>query len=222
MAPNPGARSLVDRVYEYIIEQIITGAIRYGDTVSIKGVAGKLSVSSMPAREALKRLEFEGVVDIKPRSRCTVRIPSRNTILEVYGLREALEVYALSCCGESIPAKSLAHMKDIVQRMRSLGSETNATEKKRQAASLDREFHREICALASNELLNSFYRQLSLRVNMTMMHERTFRTMEKDWAEMHAEVLSCLQEERPRAVGLLRNHFASAKEIWKKDEEEAR
>jgi DNA-binding GntR family transcriptional regulator len=173
-------------------------------------------------REALKRLKFEGVVDIKPRSCCTVRIPSRNTILEVYGLREALEMYALSCCGESISAKNLARMKDIVQRMRSLGSETNATEKKHKAASLDREFHSEICSLASNELLNSFYRQLSLTVNMTLMHERTFRTMEKDWAEMHADVLSCLQEEPSRAIKLLRSHFANAKEIWRKEGEEAR
>jgi DNA-binding GntR family transcriptional regulator len=220
MASTPVERSLVDRVYEHLLEQIITGAIRYGDAISIKGVASKLSVSSMPVREALKRLEFEGVVDIKPRSSCTVRIPSRRTILEVYALREALEVYALSCCGASISSESLARMEGIIQRMRSLGNESNSAEREKKAIALDREFHSEICALAGNELLNLFYRQLSLRVNMTMMHERTFRTMEKDWAEMHADVLSCLQKDPSRAVGLLHGHFASAKEIWRKDGEE--
>ena len=55
------SRSLVDRVYEHLLEQIISGAVRYGDTISIKGVAARLSVSSMPVREALKRLEYEGV-----------------------------------------------------------------------------------------------------------------------------------------------------------------
>jgi DNA-binding GntR family transcriptional regulator len=209
--------SLVDRCYEHLLEQIITGNIRYGDTISIKGVARQLSVSSMPVREALKRLEFEGVVDIKPRSSCTVRVPSRRTILEVYALREALEVYALSCCGASVSGASLSRMEDIVTRMRGLANEKDPAEKEKRAISLDREFHQEICALAGNELLDSFYRQLSLRVNMTLMHERTFRTMEQDWAEMHADVLSCLQSDPQRAVGLLRGHFASAKEIWKKE-----
>ncbi|HTP59692.1 MAG TPA: GntR family transcriptional regulator [Spirochaetia bacterium] len=209
--------SLVDRCYEHLLDQIITGSIRYGDTISIKGVARKLSVSSMPVREALKRLEFEGVVDIKPRSSCIVRVPSRRTILEVYALREALEVYALSCCGAAVPGPSLSRMESIVMRMRGLGTEEDPAEKEKKAIALDREFHREICALAGNELLNSFYRQLSLRVNMTLMHERTFRTMERDWADMHADVLSCLKNDPPRAVDLLRGHFASAKEIWRKE-----
>jgi len=217
MARSRASKSLVDRVYEYLLDQIITGAIRYGDTISIKGMAGRLSVSSMPVREALKRLEFEGVVDIKPRSSCTVRVPSRRTILEVYALREALEVYALSCCGGRFPRASLARMEGIVARMRALGKEQDPVEKEKKAIALDREFHGEICALAGNDLLNATYRQLTLRVNMTLMHEKTFHTMEEDWAKMHADVLSCLQKDPVRAVGLLRSHFAGATEIWKKN-----
>jgi len=217
MARTAPSKSLVDRVYEYLLEQIITGAIRYGHTISIKGMASRLSVSSMPVREALKRLEFEGVVDIKPRSSCMVRVPSRKTILEVYALREALEVYALSCCGGSIPRASLARMGDIVARMRGLTGVKDAAEKEKKAISLDRDFHSEICALAGNDLLNTTYRQLTLRVNMTLMHEKTFRTMENDWAQMHADVLACLQSDPSRAVGLLKSHFASATEIWRKN-----
>jgi len=213
------ASSLVDRVYEYLLDQIISGAIRYGDTISIKGVAGRLSVSSMPVREALKRLEFEGVVDIKPRSSCAVRVPSQKTILEVYALREALELHALSTCAGRCPPASLQRMEAIVVRMRALVSEKEPGEREKKAIALDREFHSEICALAGNDLLNAMYRQLSLRVNMTLMHEKTFRTMEKDWAEMHAEVLDCLPKNLPRAIELLRGHFASATEIWKKDGE---
>jgi DNA-binding GntR family transcriptional regulator len=113
-------------------------------------------------------------------------------------------------------------MEEIVDQMRVLGSERDTAEKKKKAIALDRDFHSEICALAGNELLNSLYRQLSLRVNMTLMHERTFHTMEEDWAEMHADVVSCLQKEPARAIGLLRSHFASATEIWRKDAEDPR
>ena len=203
-------------MYEYLLEQIISGAIRYGDTISIKGVAAQLSVSSMPVREALKRLEFEGVVDIRPRSSCVVRVPSRTTILEVYALREALEAFALSSRKGRIPQASLQRMEDVVVRMRALAQETNPAEKERKAINLDREFHSEICALAGNSLLDTIYRQLTLRVNMTLMHEKTFRTMENEWAQMHAEVLACLRSDPSRAIELLRSHFAGAMEIWKK------
>ena len=79
--------SLVDRVYQHLLNQIITGMVKYGDSINLKKVAAELSVSTMPVREAVKRLEFEGVVSIKPRSSCRVRIPSRRMILEVYELR---------------------------------------------------------------------------------------------------------------------------------------
>lgn len=213
------ASSLVDRVYEYLLDQIIGGAVRYGDTISIKGVANRLSVSSMPVREALKRLEVEGVVDIKPRSSCTVCVPSQKTILEVYALREALEVFALASCRRNCPPESLERMARVVEKMRALGKEKDPAVKETRAIALDREFHGEICGLAGNDLLNSVYRQLSLRVNMTLMHEKTFRTMEKDWAEMHADVLACLSADPQRAIELLRSHFSSATEIWRRNGE---
>ena len=62
--------SLVDRVYECLLDQIVTGTIKYGDSISIKRIAAELNVSTMPVREAVKRLEFEQVVSIKPRSSC--------------------------------------------------------------------------------------------------------------------------------------------------------
>jgi len=165
----------------------------------------------------MKRLEFEGVVDIRPRSSCVVRVPSRRAILEVYALREALEVFALSRCGGEVPVESLARMGDVVARMQKLGSESDPAERERKAIALDREFHSEICALAGNTMLDQIYRQLSLRVNMTLMNEKTFRTMEKDWADMHANVLACLRKDPEQAIALLRSHFASATELWRKD-----
>jgi DNA-binding GntR family transcriptional regulator len=208
-------RSLVDRVYEYLLERIITGVIKYGDTISIKKVAMDLAVSSMPVREAVKRLEFEGVVTIKPRSACRVRMPSRRMIIEVYELREALEAFAITRSAGTLPPDTLAHLQGIVSQMRLLSKESNLDAREHRAIELDRQFHAEIIGLAGNELLNAFSRQLALHVNMTLMHERTYHTLEQEWAEMHAEVLRCIQCDPPRAVSLLRDHFARATALWK-------
>jgi DNA-binding GntR family transcriptional regulator len=208
-------RSLVDRVYEYLLERIITGVIKYGDTISIKKVAVDLAVSSMPVREAVKRLEFEGVVTIKPRSACRVRMPSRRMIIEVYELREALEAFALTRSAGRLSPETLAHLQQIVGQMRKLSEEPNLDAREHRAIELDRQFHAEIIGLAGNELLNAFSRQLALHVNMTLMHERTYHTLEQEWPEMHAEVLRCIQSDLPRAVSLLRDHFARATALWK-------
>jgi DNA-binding GntR family transcriptional regulator len=211
------ATSLVDRVYTHLLNRIITGTIRYGDAISIKRVAAELSVSSMPVREAMKRLEFEGVVTIKPRSACRVRRPTRRMILEVYELREAFEVFAVTRRDGKVDPSTLERMRGIVERMRGLSSEANADTREKAAIELDRQFHAEIIGLAGNEMLNAFSRQLSLHVNMTLMHEKTYHSLEKEWSEMHAEVLACLQNDPPRAVQLLRDHFARATALWKEN-----
>jgi len=206
--------SLVDRVYSHLLEKIISGAIRYGDTISIKKVAAELSVSSMPVREAVKRLEFEGVVTIKPRSACRVRVPSRRMILEVYELREALEGYAVMHQGPADP-QAITRLRAIVERMRGLSGENSPDTREQRAIELDRQFHTEIVGLAGNELLDAFSRQLSLHVNMTLMHEKTYHALEEEWAAMHAEIVTCLENDPPRAVELLRKQFARAVDLWK-------
>ncbi len=209
------AKSLVDRVYNHLLDRIITGAIRYGDTISIKKVAAELSVSSMPVREAVKRLEFEGVVTIKPRSACRVRVPSRQMILEVYQVREALEGFAVLQSRGRLDPAAVGRLRVIVEKMRLLTAEPSADEREHRAIELDRKFHEEIIGLAGIGLLNSFSRQLSLHVNMTLMHEKTYHALEDEWAAMHAQIVDCLESDPPRAVELLRSQFARATELWK-------
>ncbi len=212
---NSESLSLVERVYQHLLEKIISGAIRYGDPISIKKVAAELSVSSMPVREAVKRLEFEGVVTIKPRSACRVRIPSRRMILEVYQVREALEGFAvMRGSGRQDPAV-IGRLRVIVERMRLLSTEPSADIREKRAIELDRQFHTEIIGLAGNELLDAFSRQLSLHVNMTLMHEKTYHALEAEWAAMHAEIVDSLENDPARAVELLSQQLARAADLWK-------
>ncbi len=214
---NGESTSLVDRVYNHLLEKIISGAIHYGDTISIKKVASELSVSSMPVREAVKRLEFEGIVAIKPRSACRVRIPSRKMILEVYELREALEGYAVTHAKVHRHPEVVSRLRLIVDRMRELAAESSTDVREQRAIELDRQFHYELIGMADNDLLSSFSRQLSLHVNMKLMHEKTYHALEDEWPEMHARIVDCLEQDPPRAVNLLREQFARATDLWKQN-----
>jgi DNA-binding GntR family transcriptional regulator len=205
--------SLVDRVYEYILERIVTGAIKYGDSISIKDIAGELNVSTMPVREAVKRLEFEQVVSIKPRSSCRVRTPSRKMIMEVYELREVLELYAVQKSSRKVGPEAMGRLREIVEMMRGLSEERDVVAREKKAISLDREFHAELCRLAGNDFLSAYHRQLSLHVNMTLIHEKTYHALEQQWPEIHAEILHCIEEEPGRAPEVLHRHFANVTDL---------
>jgi DNA-binding GntR family transcriptional regulator len=205
--------SLVDRVYEYLLDQIVTGTIKYGDNISIKQIAAELNVSTMPVREAVKRMEFEQVVSIKPRSSCRVRKPSRKMIMEVYELREVLELYAVSKSLARVSPEALGRLHTIVERMRALREDPDAAGREKQAISLDHEFHSALCALAGNDFLNAYYRQLSLHVNMTLIHEKTYHKLEQHWPDVHAEILRCIEMEPTRAAEVLRRHFSNVTDL---------
>jgi len=207
VTPVIDTRSLVDQVYEYLLTQIITGAIQYGDILNVKKIATELKISTMPVREAVKRLECEHVVSIKPRSFCRIQKPSRKMIWEVYELRVCLERYAVTKSASHLPPKSLRRLHVIVQRMRALQVEADTRARAQRAIALDREFHAELCGLAQNDFLNAFYRQLSLHVNMSLIHEKTYQRLKRGWAGVHAEILRCIESEPARALEALQRHF---------------
>jgi DNA-binding GntR family transcriptional regulator len=211
-------RSLVDRVYGYLLNRIITGGIGYGEIINIKRIAQELDVSTMPVREAVKRLEFERMVSIKARSSCRVRMPSRTMILEVYELREALETYALTKSTGRVSREKLEELRRIVEKMRELDGEASVEEREKKAIELDRDFHAEICALAGNDFLNDVYRQLSLHVNISLIHEKTYRKLEDQYTESHAEILRCLEQDPAHALDVLKKHFKNVTDLLGKND----
>ena len=85
-----------------------------------------------------------------------------------------------------------------------LSGEPNLDAREHRAIELDRQLPRRSSALAGNELLNAFSRQLALHVNMTLMHEKTYRVLA--WSgHMRAEVLRGIQNDPPRAAGPARS-----------------
>lgn len=204
-------RSLVDKVYEYLLEHIITGAIQYGDTISIKSVAQELNVSTMPVREALKRLACEQIVEIRPRSTCQVKIPTQQVVADTYELRELLELHALKKIIPQLDPARLGRLREIVADMKRLGEERDASARERKAIGLDRMFHQELCRLANSEVLDHYYRQLILHVNMTLIHKRTYAKLEKQYFKNHADLLRCLEQNPAGAAEILKQHFADTK-----------
>jgi DNA-binding GntR family transcriptional regulator len=87
-------RSLVDEAAAALRASILSGEIRAGARIRIQDLEDHLGISRIPIREALRRLEAEGLVKTTPH-RATVATPlSLTELWDVYDVREALEIHA--------------------------------------------------------------------------------------------------------------------------------
>ncbi len=87
--------SLRRKAYQFIQQQVLSGRLRAGSAISEVGLAKQIGVSRTPVREAIGQLVAEGFLEQIPGRGAVVIQPEREDILELYELREALEVYAV-------------------------------------------------------------------------------------------------------------------------------
>src|SRR5947199_3567547 len=85
---------LAGEAYVTVRERILRGELAIGQVISRRKIAAELGMSFLPVSEALLRLEFEGLLESRPRAGTRVRIPSREDVRGHYIVREALEVQA--------------------------------------------------------------------------------------------------------------------------------
>lgn len=83
--------SLVDRVTDELHRSILNGDIRPGSAVSIVELCEQFDVSHIPVREALRRLESEGLVSLRPGRSALVAALSAEDLADIYRLRKLIE-----------------------------------------------------------------------------------------------------------------------------------
>lgn len=94
-APRLENRTLRERVFEHLRDEILSGALEPGSELLEVPVASALGISRGPLREALGRLAAEGLVTITPRRGAVVTKLTSAEFIEAYQVREALESLAV-------------------------------------------------------------------------------------------------------------------------------
>src|SRR5258708_15929279 len=89
-------KNVEDQVYDALREAILSGHFSGGERLIQAELAARLSTSRIPVRDALKRLEVDGLVDVDERGICRVVEFSPEDFAETYGLRAMLEPRARS------------------------------------------------------------------------------------------------------------------------------
>jgi len=106
---NIVVRTLSDQTYEIVRRRILVGAMQPGTAVRQDVIAAELGVSKIPLREALGRLEQDGLLSSYPNRGYVVRDLSSDEASEVFALRLKLEPGAVAeACLRATPADHAA------------------------------------------------------------------------------------------------------------------
>ena len=204
--------SLSDVVYEYLTKQIIEGNIRYGEKLNIKGISQQLKVSTMPVRDALKKLEMENVVQIKPRSNCVVTVPTRKSILDAVEMRELLELHAVRLAYRTVSENDLRPIREIVDKMKRIVEGAPSGEETNSYIHLDLLYHTELCNLAANDYLRKFYREVNLHLNMPFIYRIGIPPDINESYTDHKLIAEKLAENSPESLELLEDHLERSRD----------
>ena len=146
-----------ETVYRQLREQIISGVYRAGDRLPEVSLSTALAVSRTPVREALRRLESDGLVQGSGRG-VTVAGLSTPELQHAYAVRGALEALTAELAADR-------------QRAGRLEEITTAGDLE-QAAALNRRFHRGIAELAGNpvamEILDRLWNQITVSTRASL------------------------------------------------------
>src|SRR5205807_7149694 len=109
--------SLAGEAYEFVKQRILRGDLTMGQVISRRKIAAELGMSFLPVSEALLRLEFEGLLESRPRAGTRVRIPSKEDVRGHYLVREALEVEAARLFTEIATAEERTELVKLAVRV---------------------------------------------------------------------------------------------------------
>jgi len=105
---------ITDWVFEELKNAIIELRLPPGEPLREATIAERLGVSKTPVREALTRLEVEGLVESASFKGAVVSGYTREDLIELYELRELLEVWAVRVAAQSVSADDLGRLDQLM------------------------------------------------------------------------------------------------------------
>ncbi|MEQ4720303.1 GntR family transcriptional regulator [Nonomuraea sp. B19D2] len=208
LAPQAIQRNepLREAVYARIVDSILSGHYAPGASITEAALSRALQVSRTPIREALLRLESEGVLSSALARGFTVRSLDRREVTELYPILGALEGLAI----RTAHAPNAATMDTLHRTLDELEACDDAVRRWR----LDTVWHGALVAASGNQHLLSLTTQL--RVNLSryelayMRETRSRATADQQHRETLAAVVA---RDFPRAANVVEEHWRQGMEL---------
>jgi DNA-binding GntR family transcriptional regulator len=213
-------RGVVDDLAEAIQTRIIAGDIPAGARLPQEQLAAEYQLSRTPIREALRKLQAEGTVELVPNQGAVVRGTSVRDIRESYEVRAELEGMAAALAAQWITDEHLAQLRNAEELFRRSieGAQPEPPQGPPEQAWVraNNQFHEAVQAAAGNERLRMAIRDL----HKAFPRRLTWGALQSDSrlmaenVEQHGEILVAIERRDPDgARDAMRRHVLRAGEL---------
>lgn len=203
--PDLGAAPTAsDVIYKIIRESIINGLLDEGEPIRQDDVARQFNVSKIPVREALKRLEAEGLVTFQRNKGAVVSSISEPEVAQIFEVRAILESNAIRL---SVPNISAETLRKAEQYCNDFAAETNVG----RWAELNWQFHSCLYEDANRPYLVNMIRSVNDRIERYLRIQLSLSDGQKRADREHREILdSCRANDAEKAASLVFDHIMHA------------
>ena len=205
------ARTLADRVFAELQEDIVRGRIAPGSRVSEQSLAARYGVSRGPMREVIRRLEARRLLECQPHVGTRVASIDYPSLLDLYVVRESLEGMAARLAAQTMTDGEIAGLRDLLVRHEAQQDVQEGVAYFQREGDLD--FHyRIIQGSHSPALINMLMGELYHRVRMyryqfSMVSDRPRRALNE-----HRHIVEAIAaRDGEFAEMVMRRHIASAR-----------
>jgi len=195
---------LGEEVYNAIYSQLMSRAIPPGGRISVDRLVRDLGVSQTPIREALSRLEAEGLV-VKTHliGYSAADQMDSGRLAQLYELRLLLEPFAARRAATAMTEETLALLRQLASDMEACGRDTSG-ESYGRFAQLDGQFHDVIAHVGGNELIQEALANLHIHVHLFRLFYHARVTA--DAIEEHRALIAALEARDPEAAEVAMQH----------------
>lgn len=202
-------RSLSEAVHHALQEAITDGRLQPGARLREVAIAAQLHVSPTPVREALRKLEREGLVEHGSHRGATVAVVSPAMMANLYELHETLEAFAMRTASQRGPLDLGPTRALLAELDQSLARPDQTTFNR-----LDLRFHRSLNDLGGNPEITDLIERTHRRIQAARVHhdihlpDRPRRSQ----AQHHALVDALADADADAAEALTREHIGAVRD----------
>lgn len=200
---------LRDVIFNTLRDAIVSGDLKPGERLMEVDLAEKMGVSRTPVREAVRKLEMEGLVTMVPRKGTHVAELSAKDIMDVLEVRASLDRLATELAAKRVRQEHIRSLENIHKQYASCIEKGNISG----AIKKDVEFHEVIYNASGNNKLNNVAANLREQIyRYRVLYLRDFTNAEEVLKE-HQSILQALYEKDVDLAGrLAEEHIVNQKQ----------
>jgi DNA-binding GntR family transcriptional regulator len=209
--------SVSDEAYGRIIDLILTRELRPGERTSVNLLADRLGLGKTPIKEAITRLQTEGVLTVVGRSGTTVRNINAEEARQLFALRRVLEEFAADEVVRNITQSDISRLHRLLKELRA--TSYDQSDIIRSTANFIRAnvaFHAIIVSAAANPFLTRLYSQLQIQAQIVtyLVHRGYDPKAARRRQGEHEEIIAALEvRDAKRLKRALRTHAETSENV---------